>query len=680
MQQTFKLTILLLLAAATFTSSGQPGGDIELVEQVIESIIEDLEPGTDHAMILEDLEYLAENPLNLNTATRNQLSRLHLLNPLQIEELIGYQDEYGPVYSLYELNALEGFSPRLLKRLAPFVRFGPPKKDPFKFSDQLRFGKHETILRSLGTVQKPRGYKAKEDGTIPFEGNRARYYARYRFRSGEFLSAGFTAEKDPGEAFFTGSCKQGFDFYSAHLSFRISPAIEKIIVGDYSVRSGQGLALWQGFSTGKSALALDISKTGQGIRPYTSTGENHFFRGIAAALNFKNTRMQLFFSNKKNDANLVFDTPDQPSFSSLQSSGYHRTENEIADKNSVKDWNTGLLITSRFNHLSTGITVLYRRFELPFIRSDQLYNRFRFKGKTNFVAATHYYLSKGKFRFFGEGGVSRSKGTAVLQGSAVHLHDQIQVSALFRHFGKTYHALWAAPFANGSSASNETGFYLGTRILPFKFTTLTAYTDFFRSPWVKFTTAAPSKGWETMVRAHFDFPGITEFYVQTKTAQKERKKRPSERYLNINEYSRKSRIHFIMAPSGPFSLKTRFEHIFFKGETTENGYMAFQDIRYQPEKGRLKLTGRIAWFHTQSYYSRIYAYENDLLYSFSIPAFFGKGWRTYLLVKYKTKNNVELNFKVGNTVIKDAETVGSGYNEISGNKKTTLKIQLRLKI
>ncbi len=108
--------------------------------------------------------------------------------------------------------------------------------------------------------------------------------------------------------------------------------------------------------------------------------------------------------------------------------------------------------------------------------------------------------------------------------------------------------------------------------------------------------------------------------------------------------------------------------------------LLFQDIRFEPAKVPLKATARFAWFSTDGYNSRIYAYEDDLLYTFSVPAYFGKGVRGYLNLNYTLSDKVTFYFKVGHTVYNDRESVSSGYNEILGNRKTELKFQFRLKI
>ena len=122
------------------------------------------------------------------------------------------------------------------------------------------------------------------------------------------------------------------------------------------------------------------------------------------------------------------------------------------------------------------------------------------------------------------------------------------------------------------------------------------------------------------------------------------------------------------------------ENSFFKADEKENGILVFQDVKFSPTTIPINLSARFAWFFTESYNSRIYAYEDDLLYTFSVPAFSGKGFRGYLNLKYSLGEKMDFWFKVGHTLYKDRETISSGYNEISGKNKTEVKFQFRLKI
>ena len=670
---------IVFFVTISVLSTAQETDPGRLIESIIESQLDIIDEQTDVALIIEDLEGFAENPININATTASELSRLYVLNDVQINKLLEYLAVYGPAYSIFELKTIDGFTPVILQKMEPFIWFGP-REETKMFGDAFKYGKNQLLLRTLGTVQKASGYQPREDGSKPYEGNQYRYYTRYRYEARDQFSAGFTAEKDPGESFFSGSNKQGFDFYSAHVSMNINSTFENISVGDFLVRAGQGLVLWQGYTSGKSENVLGISKTNQGIRPSTAVEENLFFRGVATTFNFGKAKLRIFYSQKNDDGNVAGIDSTGKFVTSLQTSGYHRTKSEIEDKNSVRNTNYGGLFSWNFSNLKVGATLVRQQLNLPLIPASQLYNQYRFSGSENLTGGIDYSFNKGKYQLFGEAAISKSKGKAFVQGAIINLNNQLSFSALLRHFDKNYQALWANTFAEDSNISNESGLYFGTKILPVKFVTLSAYSDFYRSQWINYSTAAPSTGWDVLAQANIVLSEKTEFYIRFKNEEKEVKFIQYERYVNLPEQTQKLRFHFYYKYSEQIILKTRLEHVLYKGLEKENGIMIFQDVQYIPTKIPINISTRITWFSTDSYNSRVYAYENDLLYTFSIPAYYGNGFRTYLNLKYKIAKNVDLWFKIANTSWNDRDIISSGYNEILGNNKTELKFQLRLKI
>jgi len=69
-------------------------------------------------------------------------------------------------------------------------------------------------------------------------------------------------------------------------------------------------------------------------------------------------------------------------------------------------------------------------------------------------------------------------------------------------------------------------------------------------------------------------------------------------------------------------------------------------------------------FKTDSWDSRIYAYENDLLYSFSIPALSGEGSRSYIMVKWDISDSAEIRIKYGITSLIDKELINENKDEL----------------
>ena len=674
-----KLIWMFLSVLLFFQTKAQKPDINRLIESIIESHVDKLDEQTDVALIIEDLESFAENPLNINSTTAAELSRLYVLNEVQIEKLLEYLKNYGPAYSIYELKTIDGFTSDLLQKIEPFIWFGPAGEKT-RLKESLKKGNNQVLFRTLGTLQEARGYKSNDEGITPYEGNRLRYYAKYGYEVRDRFSAGFTAEKDPGESFFSGSNKQGFDYYSVHADLKINETFEQVSAGDYLVRAGQGLVVWQGYTTGKSENVLDISKTGQGIRPSTAVDENLFFRGAATTLKFGKSRFSVFYSQKLDDGNVAGNDSLGYWVTSLQTTGYHRTKSEIDDENSVRNTNYGGIFSVFLGNLKIGASIVRQELSKPFIPADQLYNRYRFKGDENLSAGIDYSFNRGKYSLFGEAALSQSKGMAIVQGAVARLNNQLAFSALFRHFDKDYQSLWANTFAEGTNISNESGMYLGVRFLPLKKITLSAYSDYYQSEWINYSTAAPSVGWDAMAQLSVNLSKKTDFYIRFKNEEKHVKSVEDKRYVNLAEKNRKIRLHFNYKPGETVQLKTRFEQVLYQVKEKENGFMVFQDLQFKPRKVALSATARIAWFSTDTYDARIYAYENDLLYTFSIPSYYGKGIRTYLNLQYQISQKIDLWFKIANTSWNDRTTISSGYNEINGNNRTELKLQLRLKI
>ena len=129
------------------------------------------------------------------------------------------------------------------------------------------------------------------------------------------------------------------------------------------------------------------------------------------------------------------------------------------------------------------------------------------------------------------------------------------------------------------------------------------------------------------------------------------------------------------------ALRSRIELLWYNNNNNktnaEKGFLTFLDFLYKPLLSPLAGVLRLQYFETDSYDSRIYAYENDVLYSYSIPAFYDKGYRYYLTVNYDLGKKISFWLRWAQTIYRDKATVGSGLDEIKGNKKSELKLQAR---
>lgn len=179
MKRFIRHIMVLLLAVAPILLLAQETDPSKIIESIIEGQLQNIDKGTDVGLIIEDLQELAENPININSTNETELSRLYILNDIQINKLLKYIKEFGPSYSIFEFKTIDGFSQELLTKMQSFIWFGPEEQEPQNISDAIKYGKHQVLVRGLGTLQKAKGYLPKDDGTIPYEGNQFRYYTRY---------------------------------------------------------------------------------------------------------------------------------------------------------------------------------------------------------------------------------------------------------------------------------------------------------------------------------------------------------------------------------------------------------------------------------------------------------------------------------------------------------------------
>ena len=669
--------LFLVLCIQHLSQAQDQGGRYQTLDNLIEALTEEAGEDADIDHWLEELQLLNENPVNINTANREDLLRIPFLNELTVGNILEYREKTGFFMSVYEVASVDGIGPDLAEKISFFILTGddtPVQTDRREYRGR---GLHQVLVKGWQTFPKSAGYFSKNEKPPAFLGGPQKIYTRYLFQQGPSLQAGITGDRDPGEQFFKGSNPWGFDFYSAHLSFRINDLFPRVIIGDFSVRAGQGLVIWQGFSMGKSTEVLQVSKPMSLIRPYTSSDENFFFRGVATTMQHGNLRTHIFVSHKKSDGNLVAKDDGSITFSSLQTSGYHRTLTETEDKNSIGHSVAGVIVGYSANKVRIGVNMLYERFQYPFERGNQLYQKFLFNGKENFNSSIDYRWVTGRYQMYGEAAVSKSLGFGLVQGMEASLHDQLKLAMVFRHYQKDYHATWANVFSENNRAINETGLYLGFRAFPVSRVTLSGFVDWFGSRWINYATTGPSNGHEYMVQADVAYSRKLTGYVRFKSKTKADKTKADNLYFDEQGSRQNLRFHVRYQISRQFFIRSRIESAWYNYLIDGKGLLFFQDIGWTPDKPQISATVRIAWFKTDSYNARIYTYENDLLYNFSTLSFFGEGIRTYLNLRYRISNSLDGWLKIAQTVYSDRDIISSGNSQIDGNSKTEVKIQFR---
>ncbi len=657
-------------------------------EDLIESFVQDQddEISFDYDELTDRLEYLNRRPLDLNKATLSELDDFLFLTPIQKQALLEYRRFAGDLISIYELQAVPGFDLATIRQLLPFVRVRPPGffDDPLAIFQ--KENKHQFALRWSRVLEQKRGFAGGENA---YRGDPNRLYFRYRFSQSDRLSIGVTAEKDPGEEFFRGSNKQGFDFYSAHL-FLKNPTvkIKALALGDYSISLGQGLLLYQGFASGKSALTTVVNRGGQQLRPYRSVNETDFFRGVAGSFSLsKNLELLAFASTRRRDANLSEPEPDLDSdeaalafVTSLQATGLHRTPNEIANENAIRQSSFGGSLRLQKRRWHVALNGLFEHLDKPLERRAQLYNRYYFGGTQLLDMSLDYTLSLKNLYFFGETAMSDNGAVATINGMLMPIDRRASVTLLHRHFPKEYQSLNPKPFAETAGATNEDGIYLGVQVQPHKQWRFNAYYDLWQHAWPRFRVDGPSSGSEWLGRITYTIRRRMEAYIQVRNETKEENAAAETSKTNdlVSRQNFQARLYFSYKLGGGLEWRSRLDVGFSKVPGQQlNGVAAYQDLIYRPVSSPWSFSTRFALFDTDGFAIRFYSYERDISGDFSIPAFYNQGTRFYLNTTYRVNRQLRVEARFARTSYPNMEKIGSGLEEITGSRRSDIKFQLR---
>ena len=625
------------------------------LSEIITSISEELAANnTDPESVAEFTERLgelSENPVILNSASESELSRLFFLSDFQISSLIDYIHSTGKILSVFEIAAIPGFDRQTVEIMIPFISLEgapPQKKDTIRWNNNL--------LTNLS-------FKPSENDTTSV-GSSVKLLTKYRFRAGGF-SGGLTIEKDQGEKFLSGIPPLP-DFLSANISYSGNGIIRKIIIGDYSARFGIGTNTNSGLRTGLSLSAPGFISTRNEIKQYTSSDENNFFRGIAASLSYKHIDLTVLYSRNNIDASYNdSDTTVERSVKTFLSGGMHNTNSLLNKKDAVSVEAFGVNLSGNYKNIRLGFTWSGDRFSLP-VKPDRssAESLFDFEGTRNNTYTLSYNALIKKNMFFGELSLNNNENSAFVQGISLRPADRLSVNFMYRNYAAGFFSFHGKGPASGSGTVNEHGLTATFSFEAAKHLFLSGGCDVYRSDWLKYRNSGPSGGVKKEIRLKYTPAETMTFEL---TYDYRMRMSDSEDSNGIPEQpgttTRHYRFSFRYLLNENITITSRLDYNAVQ-PSGSNGVMLLQDLNYRFRKIPLSLWLRYCLFSTDDWDSRIYCYENDLLYSFSIPALSGKGSRSYIMLKYEIGKNAELRIKYGLTSAESGSGIIEGKSEI----------------
>ena len=652
--------------------------------------------------LYETLLQYYQTPIDLNTATREELRGLLLLNENQITTLLRHREANGALLSVYELQSIEGYDLRTITRILPFVSVlsgdlnasrGTLRQRIAAENNNALFLRYERVLQQRQGYTPPTIYQGQP--TTRYLGSPDKMLIRYRVSHTKDFSLGFSLEKDAGEP-LTWNPKNGqfgADYVSAHLLLQERGRLKSLALGDYQLQFGQGLLLSSGLSVGKGAETITtLRRSSVGIRAYSSLLENSFFRGGAATYQVAPTVQATAFVSYKNvDANLQQSRDSLAQFdeftSGLLYTGFHRTASEIANRHQLAETVGGGNVgyTSPDGNLAVGATGVFTHYGTPLLKRPEPYNKFEFSGKENLALSLSYSYVWRNLLLFGETARSTGGGLGTVNGVLASLGSAVDAALLVRHYDADFHTLYGNAFGENTRNSNETGVYLGLKVRPVARWEISAYYDQFRFPWLRYRASAPTHGHDALVRVAYSPTKTSLLYAQLRQRLKPRDlpAGPDSRPVPLpGEQLRQSLLlYYNTAPTLQLELRTRLQASRLRddpGLPWRRGYVLAQDVGYQFNRA-LKLTARYALFDADDFDTRQYVYEQDVLLAVSVPALYGQGTRIYGIAEIRLNRALTLWLRYAETRYRHQDVVGTGLEAIAGQLRSEVKAQLRVK-
>ena len=616
-------------------------------ESVLETLLSDEELTADALEELSDMyESLHAAPLNINMATRDELSMLPFLSDRQIEDIHAYIYMHGPMLTLGELQLTGSLDYATQQLLRHFVYAGPPspQKERIKLADVLQNGRTEVVARMDIPLYLRDGFKK---GT--YLGGRLSHNLRWSFNWHNRIRFGVSADKDAGE--------RGYDFWSPYLFIKDMGVLKELAVGNFKAQFGQGLLLGGGFSVGKSMALSSMSRQTQGLRPHSSTGEYGYLRGGGAALGWGHTTFTLLASRTPVDATLKGDTV----ISSFKEDGYHRTSLELSKKHNVTLGMVAANMRYSFRGLRFGVTAMTESLTVPY------------KGQRRLSGvSTDCSVNRARYSLQAELSLLDSK-PALIASQTFRLGNGWTANAVVRHYSPEYMSLHSNAMAE-SSVQNETGLLAGFahsgRDLK-----VSGYADFFMHPEPRYGASAPSNGMDLRMEADWRVGRRDALYATArfKSKQKDCKYTGQLEYCLTGRY----RLRWMHDCRSGAQLRMQFFYVRydFIAEPITNGYALTGSFSHSLLEERLDVDLSAAAFHTQSYDCRVSVYESGFRYSYNFMSLYGKGGRLAVMVRYRLNEAMQLNVKAGGTYYLDRDEISSSHQRIASSHKEDISLQ-----
>lgn len=705
-----------LIADPTTSTDADPNTLAPLTDEQTDDLSEELWQQT------ELLNFLSQNPLNLNTVCADSLALLPYMTMGKAQAIVRHRRKVGTFHSLPMLLTVRGITYADIFNLQPYVTLsGQAAPRPSR-----HYLKAEMVNRIESQWPRSVGFEPKTDSTAaPYLGPPYKSLWRCRIDLGDHFRLGFTAETDAGEPRVWQTDGHLADFASGFVAWTMPRGvIRRAVLGSYNLRLGQGLGLWSGFGFSPLAGSASPMRVATGIMASSSSAESNRLHGAAAelALDFLHPiRLTLFFSRVREDATVKRTDKGDYYITGLRSGGLHRTTSERESRHNVPVTIGGAYASQDFDFLRVGLGANIWHSDTPLgvdpNTASELYRANGPRGRN--VVTLHSDLkafvgpmvlwaevvsqglssglreieSKGVRRF------TQSLGATI--GTEIAMGTAGCISLALRRFGPSYRALVQQPVAQTSAASGEGGGYVGFEIQPLKKMVLMASFDLFRIHWLGYNVWSPTTGWKVRVQSLLNLSKRTQLNIKFRHQRQETTLSWDYAVADNNDAQDNEALQSIelrgvvsqksttdlktlltLTPSANLTLHTMAEgtRAEMADRTESYGILLCQDAKVNLLDGLMQLSASLSAYSTGNYAARVFSRMPNVLYDMSFGTCYGRGLNLVTMLRLAPSRNWRLWLWASHTQRSDVGIIGSGNDLTPASHRTKVKAQVQFKL
>jgi hypothetical protein len=503
-----------------------------------------------------------------------------------------------------------------------------------------------------------------------------RHSIRGRFQYSNRLKVGVLAAQDAGEPFFANKNGWGYDLYSLYAELHDVGRFKSVVAGQYRAAFGQGLVMGGGTGMGKMSSLSALGNRTYGLRAHSSRNTANSLRGAGATINVaRGFNLSAFVSYRHLDATLHTTDSTATTITTIVTNGMHRTATEMEKKNNTTETTAGAHVhyfTHGFHVGATGAWTRYDKELRP--NTSQAYHKYDAAGKGFWNVSADYGYTGHVMSIKGETATGDGGAWATLHTLSITPSSSLSLMALHRFYGKKYHARHAGSFSEGGRVQNESGVYLGAQWQPTRRIKLMAYSDYAFFPASKYQALASSQAWDNLLQVQYTTDRLA---LGLRYRLKMREYDNSAMTNLATKTTHRGRMSLSFSP-GRWRCSTQADLSCSTFEQQRSmGWMVTQNIGYAHRWLRVNAT--VGYFDTDDYESRVYGYEQGVLYTYSYRSYDGEGIRWSIAARADLGRHAMLMAHLSTTNYFDRDHISSSLQQIDHSSKTDLELQLRWK-